>query len=456
MQRLKQLTEQYFGKLCLIMSLGAVSTFAHAATAQENCVNINSQHTIIEQYIEQAPYRQALAQIPASFSYSSEQSYQDYLNYAETLIAQRNPRAMMACPISTQSYQLLAKQQQWLGTPKVIQLIAPFELRHPNNHKAILLIHGLTDSPFHFHDLAWQFYQQGFDVRTLLLPGHGTAPSDLVELKYQQWQQAADYAIKRTIDDYQQVYLGGFSTGGALILSHLINKQNNAQQIQGVMLWSPASKASSGLAWMAKYVSWVSTWLDKEGDIDFAKYESFPYNAGAQVNSLMKQLNKQIAKAKHLPKVPLLVVASQYDQTIDTQATLEILEKWQQPGQQNHLVYYGDKSQIPASIVDQLQLEIPHCTTASCSAIKQVAHTATINAPSNPHYGENGHYRNCSHYLSDLTLYQQCKQGSKAVKGEKTEANLAQYPGIQRLTYNPYYQQMLSSIQLFIANTSGS
>ncbi|WP_303521811.1 alpha/beta hydrolase, partial [Staphylococcus pasteuri_A] len=171
-----------------------------------------------------------------------DQSYQRYLDYAEKLIAQRNPRAMMACPISTQSYQLLAKQQQWIGKPKVIQLIAPFELRHGENNKAVLLIHGLTDSPYHFHDLALQFYQQGFDVRTLLLPGHGTAPSDLVKVKHQQWQQAADYAIQRTLKDYQEVYLGGFSTGGALILNHLIMEPNSAEQVQGVMLWSPASE----------------------------------------------------------------------------------------------------------------------------------------------------------------------------------------------------------------------
>ncbi|WP_411992992.1 alpha/beta hydrolase [Agarivorans sp. DSG3-1] len=456
MQCLIPLLQQRLGKASLVLSLLFTSTLAHANIAQEDCVNIHSQQTLIEQYIEQAPYRQALASKPKPFSYSVDQSYQRYLDYAEKLIAQRNPRAMMACPISTQSYQLLAKQQQWIGKPKVIQLIAPFELRHGENNKAVLLIHGLTDSPYHFHDLALQFYQQGFDVRTLLLPGHGTAPSDLVKVKYQQWQQAADYAIQRTLKDYQEVYLGGFSTGGALILNHLITEPNSAEQVQGVMLWSPASEASSGLAWMAKYVNWFSTWLDKEGDVDFAKYESFPYNAGAQVNALMKQVSKRISKADNLPEVPMLLVVSEHDQTINTQASLQILSQWHRPNQADHLVYYGDESSLDAGLAKTILVEVPQCTTASCSAVKHVAHTATINAPSNPHYGERGYYRNCSHYLSDLSLYQQCKQGSKVVKGEKTEANLAQYPSLQRITYNPYYQQMLASIKTFIANTANN
>ncbi|MPW29897.1 alpha/beta fold hydrolase [Agarivorans sp. B2Z047] len=437
-----------------VVSLG-ISSLSMAQDFTENCVNINSQQQLIEQYIEQAPYRQALPSKTATFSYSQDQSYQAYLDYAQNLIAQRNPRAMMSCPLSSQSYQLLAKQQQWLGMPKVVQLIAPFELSHTDNNKAVLLIHGLTDSPYHFHDLAWHFYQQGYDVRTLLLPGHGTAPSDLVNVTYKQWQQAADYAIERTAKDYQQVYLGGFSTGGALILNHLLEQPDNKPAIKGVMLWSPASQASSGVAWMAKYVSWLSTWLDKEGDIDFAKYESFPYNAGAQVHGLMKRMNKRLAKADTLPDIPLLVVASEHDQTISTAATLELLSQWQskQTGaakSANHLVYYGEQSSIPEALNSQVMIEFPSCTTASCSAVKDVAHTATINAPSNPHYGENGHYRNCSHYLADLPSYQQCKQSKSVVKGEKTEQNLAQTPHLQRLSYNPYYQQMLRSIEQFM------
>ncbi len=31
-------------------------------------------------------------------------------------------------------------------------------------------------------------------------------------------------------------------------------------------------------------------WVDKDADIDFAKYESFPFNAGAQVHALMSEV----------------------------------------------------------------------------------------------------------------------------------------------------------------------
>ncbi|WP_432464263.1 alpha/beta hydrolase [Agarivorans sp. QJM3NY_33] len=447
----------WLGKLFLSSTL-LLSGLSLAQSEPENCVNINQRQALIEQYIEQAPYRQAREGGSAHFSYQLQQSYPQYLDYARQVIAERNPRANMQCPLSTTTYRWLAKQQQWQGKANVQQLLAPFQLTHPNKQKLVLLIHGLTDSPFHFHDLAWQFYQQGFDVRTLLLPGHATAPSDLLKVTYQQWQQAADYAIERSLKDYSQVYLGGFSTGGALILSHLLANPQHAAQVQGVMLWSPASKAHSGLAWLAKYVSWFSRWLDKEGDVDFAKYESFAYNAGAQVNDLMNHLNKQFRNSKHLPNVPLLVVASEQDQTIDTRATLAILEQWHQPAKrsataQDMLIYYGDPASIPATLAKDLSISTPRCATASCEAIQGIAHTATINAPSNAHYGENGDYRNCSHYLKNLKRYAQCKQDSDVVKGEISEQNLSRNPKLQRLSYNPYFQQMLGSIQQFIAAT---
>ena len=169
----------------------------------------------------------------------------------------------------------------------------------------------------------------------------------------------------------------------------------------------------------------------------------------------MKRINKRLAKADTVPNIPLLVVASEHDQTISTAATLELLGQWQskQTGaakSANHLVYYGEQSSIPEALSSKVMVEFPSCTTASCSAVEDVAHTATINAPSNPHYGENGHYRNCSHYLADLPSYQQCKQSKSVVKGEKTEQNLAQTPHLQRLSYNPYYQQMLRSIEQFM------
>src|SRR5690606_2204589 len=49
----------------------------------------------------------------------------------------------------------------------------------PGAQRGILLAHGLGDSPFSFSDIGPALARQGFLVRTVLLPGHGTDPADL-------------------------------------------------------------------------------------------------------------------------------------------------------------------------------------------------------------------------------------------------------------------------------------
>ncbi|MEK9627804.1 MAG: hypothetical protein VW455_02155 [Nitrospinota bacterium] len=49
----------------------------------------------------------------------------------------------------------------------------------------VLLIHGLTDSPFLMRDIGERFRENCFWVRSILLPGHGTLPGDLLHIDYQ-------------------------------------------------------------------------------------------------------------------------------------------------------------------------------------------------------------------------------------------------------------------------------
>lgn len=444
---------------CITLVL-VLASYTAMAKAPINCINIAEDQEGISSLIDSGKYRytkSADSKSAMNFSYQVDSSYSQYLDYAMNEINRKNPRAEMPCPNVTDTYQQLAKQNNWPETPRVSQLIAPFELTNKDSNKAVLLIHGLTDSPYSFHDLAQFFYHQGFTVRTLLLPGHATAPSGLLDVSYQQWQQVTQYAIERTLLDFEQVYLGGFSTGGALIFDYLMQQQKADEKIKGLLMWSPASKAKSDQAWLAQYVDYIPfvDWIDLDADIDFAKYESFPYNAAAQVHALMSRIvGEEAMSDRIMHDIPLFVVASEHDQTIETKQTLALIEQWQQAeisqkNKQSTLVYYGDKANVP--LTANVIVKVPDCLASGlCNEIFDVAHTATTNAPNNPHYGINGQYRNCSHYVKDLVRYLECKQSDKVIKGELTQENLTNHQLLQRLTYNPYYQQMLTSMEGFL------
>ena len=51
-------------------------------------------------------------------------------------------------------------------------LAAPFELSGADDH-GVLLIHGLTDSPYSLRRVGQILYERGFYVLGLRLPGHG-------------------------------------------------------------------------------------------------------------------------------------------------------------------------------------------------------------------------------------------------------------------------------------------
>lgn len=53
---------------------------------------------------------------------------------------------------------------------------APYSKGEPSSEKAILLAHGLGDSPFSFSDISDSRAEQGFYVQVVLLPGQGSTP----------------------------------------------------------------------------------------------------------------------------------------------------------------------------------------------------------------------------------------------------------------------------------------
>ena len=122
-----------------------------------------------------------------------------------------------------------------------LKLNTPFErkiscYKSSRRKKGILLIHGLTDSPGKWDDLASTFAANCFLVRAILLDGHGTHPFDLGKVNYQDWLKSAEFRYKELESEVDEVYLGGFSLGGAL--STLLALRNPG--LDGLYLFAPA------------------------------------------------------------------------------------------------------------------------------------------------------------------------------------------------------------------------
>jgi esterase/lipase len=185
----------------------------------------------------------------------------------------------------------------------IIDANTPFELVPDEQHfgkdgnglftRGIVLIHGLSDSPYHMRYLAEHFRKRGFLSRAILLPGHGTKPGDLTEVTVEEWLKATEYAIKSMQAEVDQLFIGGYSLGGALAVHYALQNQKD---LSGLFLFNPSLKVGTRLAWLAGPLTPFKTWLVVHQDQDFARYDSFTTNSGKQIDRLVNKIDKLTSK----------------------------------------------------------------------------------------------------------------------------------------------------------------
>ena len=344
---------------------------------------------------------------------------------------------------------------------KIVDGNAPFELKPADGYAAgkqktyrrgILLTHGLTDSPYFMRHLAAFFQESGFRVMAILLPGHGTQPGDLLDVRWQEWLKVVEYGIEKLALEADDVYLGGFSAGGALSVYQSLRDQ----RVRGLFLFAPALKISSKAAYanLHKAYSWLippAKWLNIHPDTDIYKYESFPKNAAAQMYALTQAVRQRMAAGN--VNVPVFAVVSQDDTTVDTSATVGFMAHAPHPA--NKLVYYYSD---PLSIPVNFEKEKIECVNSVLPerGIVSSAHTAIVLPGDDAYYGEQGEYRNCLHYYPDeMDKYDACQYSSQQImQGEITEKNL-KTGTICRLMANPHFAGLKNAMQKFIDGLSG-
>ena len=104
----------------------------------------------------------------------------------------------------------------------------------------IVLIHGLTDSPYYMQAIAQDFAQVGFNVVLPLLPAHGLQRPGRAfrQLRHTDWCTEVDAICDIAAGLGHKVSMGGLSTGGALCVHKAIRSPNTVTG--GLFLYSAA------------------------------------------------------------------------------------------------------------------------------------------------------------------------------------------------------------------------
>ncbi|WP_430387767.1 alpha/beta hydrolase [Dyella sp. 20L07] len=206
---------------------------------------------------------------------------------------------------------------------------------------AVVLLHGLTDSPYSLRDIAQLYRDRGFVAIGLRLPGHGTVPAALTEVQWPDWLAATRLAMRearRRVGPLAPIHMVGYSNGGALAVKYTLDacEHDELTKPTRLVLLSPMIGVTStarfaGLAGLPALLPRFAkaAWLDLLPEYNPFKYNSFPVNAARQsylVTDAIRNQLTQLARAHQLAKLPpILTFQSVVDDTVSAPAVIRTL-----------------------------------------------------------------------------------------------------------------------------------
>ena len=205
----------------------------------------------------------------------------------------------------------------------------------------VVLLHGLTDSPYSLRHVAQRFRERGFVAIGLRMPGHGTVPAGLTDVRWEDWMAATRLAVRearKRVPAPAPLHLVGFSNGGALAMKYSLDAIEDPAlpRADRVVLFTPMI----GITRFARFAGFAglpavlppfanAAWLSNLPEFNPFKYNSFPVNGARQSYRLTDALQTQIqrlARAGRLgPLPPVLTFQSVIDFTVSTPAILTAL-----------------------------------------------------------------------------------------------------------------------------------
>ena len=242
----------------------------------------------------------------------------------------------------------------------------PFLMTHGvKTARVVLMIHGLTDSPYYMKSLAKTFFDRGYNVVGILVPGHGTRPEDLLHVRVWQWRREVDFGMDVAAELGDEISLAGFSTGGALVIDELnrnVIEREESRRVGALYLFSPAIKIANPDAYQACIpgATFLHPWAP---DLSTGQYpdpatvvEDNPYRYKKMATNSVCQLYKlTFANSLGRPftmmllgrsKIGVFAVESQADTTVSPDAVSSFMKDAARAGAPTDFISYPKDAHI--------------------------------------------------------------------------------------------------------------
>ncbi|MEA3335813.1 MAG: alpha/beta fold hydrolase [Chloroflexota bacterium] len=193
----------------------------------------------------------------------------------------------------------------------------------------VLLIHGFTGAPTEMRQLGENLAEDGYTVLCPLLPGHGTEPADLNQVRWQDWFAVVTRSFEELASQVDRVFVAGLSLGGLLTL-HLAANQPD---IQGLLLFAPGLRISDRKLPLTSIGRYFLAFLpqedplpvaaqDEEGSNLYWCYDVIPVAGANEVWRLQRTVRPELRRVTQ----PLILFQGKEDTTIRSDNPSKIVE----------------------------------------------------------------------------------------------------------------------------------
>ena len=207
---------------------------------------------------------------------------------------------------------LSVKERYWEVDKRVEylhQLAQPFYKE--GESEACLLIHGFTGSPAHMRYLGQYLHQEGYTVRGVLLPGHGTKLEDMETTDSEDWfsKVIEEYESLRAEND--KVYVLGLSMGGTLSL--LLAQNYDVDKVVPIAAPIKLQDKTAYLTPLLKYFKRFRRWPESDDKDEYdIGYSGMPIQSVPELLKLIKRSKQNLKEVT----CPTLVVQARDDNTV--------------------------------------------------------------------------------------------------------------------------------------------
>ena len=362
-----------------------------------------------------------------------------------------------------------------------------FELKADNPRGGVLLIHGMSDSPYALRTLGRALNDNDFWVVGMRMPGHGTAPSGLRHISRHDMTAAVRIGMRHLDEKVngKPVHMVGYSTGAPLSLEFALDAlDGKSTPVPGSLILISPAIGIHPAAGLASFKDWLSNIPGLDGlaytqiqpEFDPYKYNSFATNAADVVHGLTRSVAGRVEQRAGInPDIvlpPVLVFKSTVDATVTTEAVVDNLLEHLKPDRHELILFdinrYAASYRLlvddPAPLTDRVmdddklpftvtlvanqgpdttrvisKYKPPYSTEVSNSSqldlswppgVISLSHVALPIAPDDPLYGQRMPNREDFVFLGQL-----------AIQGER---GLLTIPSdwMFRLRYNPFYDYL--------------